>query len=393
MRTRPRLTHLRLAAFIVAMMTLLAACSGGVGGSGTEDPTDADQTAADDGTEPAATEGDDVEASGTSCGEPTDDPVGLTVATASPAAPIWAHIWIAEPLGYYDQEGLDVEIIGQLTGGTVEQSVASGSLDFGAATQDTMIPSAAELDPLPVQFFLHDTLWVDLLLVLDESEAQTGEDLVGGTIGIPEAKDEAVAALLMSAAGVEPGDYETLVVGARAPAAVAMDRGEIDAFAGTFVDQFAMGAADFDVRVIDTGDTATLINSGLIAPREMIQDDPELVACWGRAVAKGMIWQYENPDAALDLLEQIVPEAVEDREAAELLINATIERNRPMYEARGRVDEARWQDTVDLYVTLGQLEESYDADELFTNDLIDQIWDFDVEAVQEAARNDERPTG
>lgn len=381
MRIRQTLMTFRTTALSIVVLLLLVACGGDGAGSGAQET---------EGGEPAVDETDTGTDDGDAAGEP--ERVSLEVATASPAAPIWAHIWIAGPLGYYEEENLDVEVIGQLTGGTVEQSVAGGALDFGGATQDTMIPSAAEQDPLPVQFFMHDTLWVDLLLVLEDSPAQTGEDLVGATIGIPEAKDEAVAALLMSAAGVEPGQYETLVVGARAPAAVAMDRGEIDAFAGTFVDQFAMDAAGYNVRIIDTGDTAELINSGLIAPREMIENDPDLVVRWGRAVAKAMIWQYENPEATLDLLEEVVPEALEDREAAELLLNATIERNRPMYEARGRVDEQRWQDTVDLYVTLGQLEESYDADELFTNDLIDQIWDFDVEAVQEAARNDERPT-
>ena len=45
---------------------------------------------------------------------------------------------------------------------------------------------------------------------------------------------------------------------------------------------------------------------------------------------------------------------------------------------------------VDKHVEVGLLEESYDASALFTTELIDDIWDFDVDAEIERARNDER---
>ncbi len=352
----------RTAAFIVISMLLLAC-----GGSDDAAPTGAEGEAAADA--------------------PRES---LTVATASPAAALWAPMWLATPLGFYEDENLEVEVIGQLTGGTAEQALTTGDLDFAGVTQDTLVPLPADVEELPIKLFMMESLWVDLLLVLAESEYETGDDLRGAVIGIPEAKDEAVAELLMSAAGVEPGEYSTLVVGARAPAAVAMERGETDAFAGTFVDQYAMDAAGYETRVIDTGATDSLYNSGIAASNEMLEDNPELVVRFGRAIARAMVWMYENQEASLELLAEVVPEAVEDREAAELLLNASVDRNRPIYEAQAEADGEQWQDVVDLYVELGQLEESYDAEILFTNEFIDDIWDFDVEAEIEAAQSNER---
>ena len=78
------------------------------------------------------------------------------------------------------------------------------------------------------------------------------------------------------------------------------------------------------------------------------------------------------------------------QQPAVALVEAGNEANRASYEDRGRMELDIYQDMVDTHAELGLIDESYDASVLFTNELIDEIWDFDVEAEIEAARNDER---
>jgi hypothetical protein len=81
------------------------------------------------------------------------------------------------------------------------------------------------------------------------------------------------------------------------------------------------------------------------------------------------------------------PEQAEDEEQAIRLIEAGNEANRGSYESRGEMELEVYQEMVDQHAEQGLIEESYDASILFTNELLPEIWDFDVEAEIEAARN------
>jgi len=335
--------------------------------------------------------GNDSTSNGSEGSDGESEPVSIKAATVSASPLGHPYLYVAEVLGFFEEQNLDVEIIGGIEAGTPEQSLETGIVDFSSVSQDSLVPLAAERPDLPLRIFLHEELWVDQIVTLAEFGYETGADLEGKVIGVPEAKDEAVATLLMSAAGVEPGNYEMLVVGDRAPAAAAMERGEVDAFAGTFVDEFAMEQAGYDVQLIDTGNTFSFYNAGFATTTEMIENRPEVVVRFGQAVAKAMIWVFDaDTEVILDIVGELEPEAVQDRETATLILDAIKDRYRPIYETRGEGDLEAWQGVVDLYVDLEQLEESYDASLLFTNDFIDQIWDFDVESVVSAAKAGDR---
>jgi hypothetical protein len=81
------------------------------------------------------------------------------------------------------------------------------------------------------------------------------------------------------------------------------------------------------------------------------------------------------------------PESAESEEQAIRLIEAGNEANQASYDARGAMELDVYQEMVDKHAEQGLIEESYDASILFTNDLIEDIWDFDVDAEADAARS------
>ena len=370
--TRKR--HLRTLLAILAMLALLAACGGA---DPAADSPVAD--AADD--EPADEEAESEEPAGE---EAAGEPDRVRFAPTAPLPGYWPYYYIAEPLGYYEEENIDFEAVNAR--GAVQQAVMEGQLDFSGTGLDYIV-QAPEFDPSPKWYMNVDRyLWI--MVTLADSGVESVEDLQGRKIGINEPHDSLDADFMMGVAGIE--DYELVPVGEDFAAVVAMQRGEVDAFvtAGA-VSLVAIEEEfpDLEFQVIDNPVAASYYNTGIMGTVPSLEDDPDLAVRFARAVAKAWVFQYENPEAAGELLYEVAPESAEDAEQAARFVEAGNEMHRESFENQGRMDLELYQDMIDTHVELGLLEEGYDAETIITNDLIDQIWDFDREAIEEEARN------
>jgi NitT/TauT family transport system substrate-binding protein len=355
----------------LTLALFLAAC--GSGGDTAETPTESDSETASSETE-------------------TPERASIKVAPVSPSPILWAHVWLAEALGYYDEEELDVEIISNLSGGAVENALILGDLDFGASNQARLIPIIAKEGKSVLKMFAPESNYLFRIVVLDDSPIRTAQDLIGKTIGINEpGGDEDTVKLLTSLEGIKEDQYKTLAVGGRATAGVALNRKQVDAYSGSFADQDAIERSGVKVRVIEVGDTSEFYNSGITATPETLEERRDVAVRYGRALAKAMIWKHENPEAAIELLGEIVPEAVQDREDSLALLKASNANDRSMYQARMDTEPEVWEKMVQALLTAGVIENEVEVDDFLTEDLIDDIWDFDVDAVVEAAKADERP--
>jgi NitT/TauT family transport system substrate-binding protein len=347
-----------------------------------EDTTAPEETTAPDDTDTTEAETDATDA--TDGEEPSGELDQVRFAPTAPLPIYWPYYYVAESLGFYEDEGIDIEIINAQT--AVQQSLLAGQLDITGTGLD-YIPQAPTLDDPPKWYMNVDRyLWV--MVTLEDSDIQTAADLEGGTIGINEPHDTLDADFLMGAAGVEMGNYELLPVGSDQAQLVALENGEVDAFvtAGAVSVAALRDVSDTPIRVIENEAAESYYNVGNMATLEELED-PDIAVRFGRAVARGMVWTWENPEATGRLVYEAYPESAESEEQAIILVEAGNEANRASYEARGAMELEVYQDMVDKHVEVGLIEEGYDADILFTNDLIDQIWDFDVEAEAEAARN------
>lgn len=348
-------------------------------------------------TDPPATEGgavettvpDDAPAPTTEPTESTEAPTGeLTQVTFAPTAPLpiyWPYYYIADPLGFYEDEGIDIEFANVQT--AVQQSLLSGRLTFSGTGLD-YIPQAPTLDDPPKWFMNVDRyLWV--MVTLADSEFQTAADLRGGRIGINAPHDSLDADFLMGAAGVPQGEYELIPVGEDLPAMVQLEEGAIDAFvtAGAVSVAAIRDFTDTEIRIIENEAAESYYNVGSMLTLDQLENERDLAVRFGRAVARGMVWTWENPEVTGRLVFEMFPESAEDEAQAIRLIEAGNEANRGSYDARGEMDGDVYQDMVDTHADVGLIEESYDASILFTNELIEDIWDFDVDAEIEAAQN------
>jgi NitT/TauT family transport system substrate-binding protein len=194
----------------------------------------------------------------------------------------------------------------------------------------------------------------------------------------------------MGAAGVDQGEYELVPVGEDLQALVQLEDGAIDAFvtAGAVSVAAIRDFTETELRIIENEAAESYYNVGSMLRLDQLENERDLAVRFGRAVARGMVWTWENPEATGRLIYEMFPdEAAESEEQAIRLIEAGNEANQASYDARGAMELDVYQEMVDKHAEQGLIDESYDASILFTNELIDDIWDFDLEAEAEAARS------
>ena len=371
MRHREAVTGTKLAAILTVLSVMIAGC----GGDGTDSTEAPGETSAPEATD-APTE---------TTGAP-GEPVSVSFAPTAPLPVYWPYYYIAEPLGFYEDEGIDIVFENVQT--AVQQSLLSGRLTFSGTGLD-YIPQAPTLDDPPKWFMNVDRyLWV--MVTLADSEFQSAADLEGGVIGINAPHDTLDADFLMGAAGVAQGAYELVPVGEDLQALVQLEDGAIDAFvtAGAVSVAAIRDFTDTELRIIENEAAESYYNVGSMLRLDQLENERDLAVRFGRAVARGMVWTWENPEATGRLIFEMFPdEAAESEEQAIRLIEAGNEANRASYDARGAMELDVYQEMVDKHAEQELIDESYDASILFTNELIDDIWDFDVEAEAEAARS------
>lgn len=306
---------------------------------------------------------------------------------------------VADHLGYFEEEGLDVEIVE--TGGSSEaaQLAAAGTVDIVQAVPEAALV-AMQYAPL-YPFYTYATQPFFDWWVPADSPIQEIADLEGTKLGIETPEDGSVPAarFYLDEAGLNPNeDVETVVTGAEPASLISsFEQGRIDSFSGSkaFLGPFA--SAGFEVRSIYPAEVTEEGSpvEGLLATEAWVDDEEALVGI-GRATAKGTLFCLNDIEACLNIIGEIRPEAVADREAAKLNLEAFIPSMTPP-EQDGKyyfspTTLSGWEDYLGIYASEEvwapesppiENPDSVKLEERVIEDLQEEFNDFDYEAVLE----------
>lgn len=356
-----------LVALLMVLMLFGAACNGDDGGNDTrtdnEAPTDGDQA---------------------------QDLRDVTVLIPFPGMSSFFSFPLADHLGYFEDEGLNVTVEAADGSSAVVQQLVGGNAEVGVPGAGPFISAVAQGEDL-VSVYVFATRNPYSLVVPADSEVDEISDLDGMTVGISEFTGGEVPILrsLLSAGDVDADVVET---GGGDAASVALEQGSIDAYMSSFPDIIAIDEQGVEVTEVSLGQFDTYFDTSLVVERSMTEEDPDLIVGLGRALAKGTVYGVENPEASLRIIEDLFPEQVTDFEESLRLFNATIELRTPIEEADGQWGyhpPSVWAGYVDFLLEQGEIEQEVDPTSLYTSDFLDEINDFDEEEVREAARQAE----
>lgn len=297
----------------------------------------------------------------------------------------------ADSLGYYEDEGLDVNLTATGGGAEALQQLVAENFDVAEVAPDAALGVMDELDLYP--FFTYFSRSFRDFGIPTDGEVQDVAGLEGMTIGVSSLAGGEVPLVtyVLQQNGVDPESVEIVAVGDE-PASIlsALESDRIQAFASgqsTFVALEAQGMAFTSLL---PEDLASGPIEGLVA-RAPLQEEPSTLAALGRAVAKGMLFCQTNPDACLDVIGEDRPQLVEDPELARETLDRFLGLTEPPTE-NGRYIFSPL--SRDSYGTILEIFSAGD-DPIIDNpdqidldnvlDLRDEINDFDYDAVVEQA--------
>ena len=225
-----------------------------------------------------------------------------TVQLAQNQSPISGVSMVAKERGYFEQEGLNVEISSFTSGREALNSVLGGSADIATTAEAPTTASAMQGQPIA---FLARTQYSDLkTLTRKDSNINELSDLAGKTIGYASGTgSEVYTHVLLSEAGLCPDDVDLRSMRPQEMIS-ALASGALDAFNiwEPHVSNAKVSLGD-EVQELDTrGVYSETFN--IVTLKPYLDDNPEVVRGFLRALIAAEEWIKANPDDAISLIAE-----------------------------------------------------------------------------------------
>lgn len=354
-------TVLAVAAGVLAAGVLLAAC-GGSGGSSTS--TDATEETSTDAT-----------AEGNSGGSEQLKKVSMRLDWL----PIQQHAgyYAAKAKGFYEEEGLEVDLVPGEGTTQVVQQVSTGHNDFGNAYGlGVVFGDAAGAKVKAVANYGADA--AICIAVKADSGITEPKDFEGKTVGSGTGSPfAAVLPIVWANSGTDENNVTMQEVN---PAAgiPSLAQGRIDGFIGNSWEVPLEMEDKFDQKadcILYRDYGAELMGPSIIASDEMIEKDPDTVKAFVAASIKGWLYSFEHPEEAAEALVELAGdvEGVPSEEVitkAQPLLVETIPSSNNIGEPYGSMNEKDWENTEQIMKKYLELEGEPKPSELFTNEFI-----------------------
>lgn len=317
----------------------------------------------------------------------------LTVAIPFPSGAVFYPLFVAQENGYFAEEGIEVTVEPVDGSGATIQQLAAGQADVAVPSPGPFMQAVARGEDLRSVYTLYQSN-VFSIQVKDDSEVQSLEELRGKTIGVGAldgGETPFVKAVLQEAAGLGDGDYELLAVGDGGQAAVALNKGDVDAYASAFVDVAILKLRGVQLRNILPDDFQNFFDTVFVFKGDVVEDEADMIEGFGRAIAKATVWGRDNAAGVVDITSKSFPEEAEDKAFTQALVEET----QALYELPEEAD-GRWgyavPEFVERYMSFlveqGELEEEVDTD-VFVNEHVDAYNDFDEDEVRSGSGDGE----
>lgn len=313
---------------------------------------------------------------------------------------------IPDAVGFFRDEGLEVEIKSARGSALGAQLVITGQADIVHAGTSVGLMQPVAKGAALVAFYNMITQNFQMPAVPADSAVRTLADLKGkklGVIGQATATIPIVKAVLEDA-GLDPNkDVSFVDVGYGAQAAAALWlRKQVDGLAmydSVYAAIENVNPKQYKLRVLTSPLSDKIsFQTALVATRDTLRNKRDALVRLGRAHAKATIFALENPEAAVRIhwkrYPELKPANVDDATALVLDRNGLLARLTNMRIDNMAVARSKWgfmhksdvETYLDMLKKIGEIDKAVQPDAIYSNELIDDINRFDVEAVKKFAR-------
>lgn len=330
-------------------------------------------------------------------------PAGAALAQSKAPVKLWgasatleayhSFLFLANPLGFYKQQGVEVEF-GTVAGSAAAlQLVASNQVNMAYVGMDVLILAKATNPSLPVKaVYLQDRGNIYEIVVPESSAIKSVAELNGKNIGIANLASGAIPNLkgMLADAGLNPESSVGLIpVGNGAQAAAALRSGRVDALS-LFRAQHALIetlGVNFRYFKRESPSAVLIVNSNYLAANR------DAVTKVLRGVVLASTFAEANPEATVREFWKLFgkPQGLSDQEALSRsmhILKATSglwKDYRDTGTRWGDMTAKQWEDMQKFLITQKLLTAAVPTDQLFTVELIDEVNKVDLAPALKAA--------
>lgn len=278
--------------------------------------------------------------------------------------------YVAQDMGYFEQQGLKVNIIepGDNDSTTL---CAVGKAEFAVSYQENVTYARTASDPLPIRavatIIQHNTSG---FIAAADAGIETPKDFEGKVYaGWQAPSEEAVLKAVMKA---YDADFSQLtMVGATGSGIESMTNG-IDIqweFEGWAVINDRMNGHDITyMPVKDLDERLDYYTPVIITNEDMLNNDPETVQAFMTAVKQGYEYAIANPEAAAEILYKVIPEYdMEFLLESQKFLSAQYSLDSDTW---GLMKDEVWDNYTEFMYEYGLIDHTVAAGEMYTNEFI-----------------------
>lgn len=264
---------------------------------------------------------------------------------------------VADELGYFEDEGINVEEIRTGSGSPdALRLVGDGGADFGFADLPSLVTARSQNVPVKALAAVNQTSPLGMCTIKDKVRLQDIDDLRGLTAGIHSAGSTFIFyQTLLAANGIERDElkeasvtppYENYLIQGRVDTVPCYIDAEVP-----HLEDAAGGDGSLDV-LLGSDYGYDVYGSGLFTTDDMIENNPELVQRFTDAYLRAFQYVIEHPAETATLLSETSPELADKADLFERQLQADIDHtftsDLTEQQGLGAMDEAMWQSTIDI---------------------------------------------
>jgi NitT/TauT family transport system substrate-binding protein len=217
----------------------------------------------------------------------------------------YSPLWVASKKGFFDQQGLDVQLVLLRGVPMTLQALAAGSLHFGSGGPEPYIEASERgLDFVVTGGIINGMAQ----FLIAGRNYKTYEDLRGATFGTSSLSGGIITALkeALKLKGLEyPRDYKLLIIaGGSSANLAALQSGQIAATTVAVPLNYAAEESGLNLIGRLSEGIPYFQTNALVTRRSWAEKNRQLAIRFMKAMLLTFRWIYQNPDAAVDFLSK-----------------------------------------------------------------------------------------
>lgn len=286
-----------------------------------------------------------------------------------------AGIYVALNNGFFEDEGLEVNVYTPSDPASVLQSVGAGRDDFGISYQTDLLQARSNgVQVVSIMGIVQHPL--NSIMTLSDSGITRPSQLRGKKIGYPGIpSNEGLLATMLESDGLSISDVQLVDVGFALVQALASN--SVDAIIGAYWthESIVLELEGIPVNIIRMEDWGVpdFYELVLITGDFTVKSRNEIAQKIVRALKRGFDHAYSDPQGSIDDLVMLGGDAVltdVERRGVELLLPMWMDPDSPSF---GWQETSRWNSFGDWMKSQGLIANDLDVSKAFTNEFIEAI--------------------